>query len=138
MPVMSISAAAAGRGRHRLRRPRGLRHRYRGESALAVAAACLFLATVLGAALYLLARQDAKPVRGLTAAELAKAHAGRILFVPVQGKMCREIAFSNDGRPFDTERMLSCDDALAAAPAQGAARSSAGIYNSFQDSFRNR
>jgi hypothetical protein len=137
MPVMSISEGTAGRARHSRRR-RDLRHRGRAESTLGAVVVCLFLAVVLGAAAYLVVvRQETQPGRGLTPAELARAHAGRILFVPVQGKVCREVAFNNDGRPFETERSLPCDDALAAAAAP-AGRSSAGIYNSFQDSFRNR
>jgi hypothetical protein len=136
MPVMSISGGTAGRARHERRR-RVLRHRSRAENALGIVAACLFLAAVLGAAAYVVVRQETKPGRGLTPAEIARAHAGRILFVPAQGKVCREVAFNNDGRPFETERSLPCDDALAAAPA-AAGRSSAGIYNSFQDSFRRR
>jgi hypothetical protein len=136
MPVMSISGGAAGRARHDRRR-RVLRHRGRAENTLGIVAACLFLAAVIGAAAYAVVRKETQPERGLTAAELTKAHAGRILFVPAQGKVCREVAFNNDGRAFETERNLPCDDALG-APSPAAGRTSAGIYNSFQDSFRNR
>ena len=136
MPVMSISQGTAGRARHSRGR-RVLRHRSRAEHTLGAVVVGVFLAAVLGAAAYLVLRQETQPLRGLTPDEIARAHAGRILFVPVQGKLCREVAFNNDGRAFETERSLPCDDALAAAAAPSG-RSSAGIYNSFQDSFRNR
>lgn len=131
----------------------GARPHERKQNQIAIIAASLAVATVLIGGFYYAVMPSFSPSEPPSAAEPTAAaratdtfnesRTGKVVFMPQQGNVCRQVQFNNETGRFGNEREVPCDQAAtrakSIAPRPAAPPSPIGSsYNSFRDLFVKR